>query len=463
MQSFWSRYFALIMPLILLALPLLGAYLALNGMTVVDTIMAGRLSSTDLAAIAVGSSVFIPLILLTFGILMATTPLVAQAVGSGRIEKLSSIVNQATWVAVLILLPAGLSLFYSRIIFDFMGINDEIANLATNYLRALIWGLPALFFFQVLRCTCEGLHHVIPVLLISLAGLLLNIPANYILIYGKLGLPQLGAVGCGYATAISFWFMAVLLGFYINYYSHSRGFAIFAAWQLPKWPEIGHILWIGVPVGLSLFIEVSLFNVITLFIGGLGEIIVAGHQVAINFTGFIFMVPLSLSMALTIKVAYAVGAGQAEQARQIAFYGISFALGISIITASFMWFAAANIASVYSENIEIKLLATSLIQLAAFYQISDAIQVNSAAALRAYKDTRIIILITIFSYWFIGLGGGWWLANGFGPMAGHGVYGFWYGIILGLSVAAMLLLWRLHNTSKLKLEIIPQHPKIQAW
>lgn len=436
------------LPLLMLALPLLGAHLAQTGMSVVDTLMAGRLSAIDLAAVAVGSSVFMPLMLLIFGTLLATTALVAQARGGNKLDTLPMTVQQASWVAALMVLPTGLIMYFSPVVFDFMGVAPEVADLAAAYLKALIWGLPALAFFQALRCLCEGMNHARPVLLISLAGLLLNIPANYVLIYGKLGFPQLSAVGCGYATALSFWFMAFLLTLYVVYQSRYRPLALFARLFPPHPKEMLNILWIGLPIGLSIFVEASLFTTITLFIGGLGEIVVAGHQVAINFTTLLFMVPLSLGMALTVKVGHAVGTGSAEEARRVAFYGITFALLVSLLMAALMWLSAPGVVLLYSENTEVQLLAAALIQLAVLYQISDALQVNAAGALRGYKDTRVVMLITLFSYWLVGLGGGWWLAMGDNPWGPQGVYGFWYGLIMGLTFAALLLLWRVHTTSR---------------
>ena len=412
-------------PLLLLALPLLGAHLAQTGMSVADTIMAGRLSAVDLAAVAVGSSVFMPLLLLLFGTLMATTPLVAQANGAGNTSILARTIQQAGWTSLLVILPVGLVLYNSRAIFDFMSVTPEVASLGANYLKAIAWGLPAIAVFQVLRCMCEGLNHARPILLISLAGLLLNIPLNYVLIYGEFGFPKLGAVGCGYATAMSFWFMAALLGLYVHLEKRYRNFAIFGVFHGPNLKEIGGVLWLGLPIGLSIFVEASLFTVITLFIGEMGKFTVAGHQVALSFTGLLFMVPLSLGLALTVKVGHAVGAKRPTEARQIAFYGIGLAFFIAIISSLFMWLVADLVVQLYSPNQEVQLLAASLIQLAVWYQISDAIQINAAGALRGYKDTRIIMLITLFSYWMIGLAGGWWLAMTDNFWGAQGVYGFW--------------------------------------
>ena len=435
-------------PLLLLALPLLGAHLAQTGMSVADTIMAGRLSAVDLAAVAVGSSVFMPLLLLLFGTLMATTPLVAQANGAGNTSILARTIQQAGWTSLLVILPIAFILYNSRAIFDFMSVTPEVASLGANYLKAIAWGLPAVAVFQVLRCMCEGLNHARPILLISLTGLLLNIPLNYVLIYGEFGFPKLGAVGCGYATAMSFWFMAALLGLYVHLEKRYRKFAIFGIFHAPSIKEIGGVLWLGLPIGLSIFVEASLFTVITLFIGEMGRFTVAGHQVALNFTGLLFMVPLSLGLALTVKVGHAVGAKRLAEARQIAFYGIGLAFFIAIISSLFMWVAADLVVKLYSPNLQVQLLAASLIQLAVWYQISDAIQINAAGALRGYKDTRIIMLITLFSYWMIGLAGGWWLAMTDNFWGAQGVYGFWYGLIAGLTVAASILMWRLHSTSR---------------
>lgn len=435
-------------PLLMLALPLLGAHLAQTGMSVVDTIMAGRLSAIDLAAVAVGTSVFMPLLLLLFGTLMATTPLVAQANGAGNTSTLARTIQQAGWTSLLVILPIAFVLYNSRAIFDFMSVTPEVAALGAAYLKAIAWGLPAVAVFQVLRCMCEGLNHARPVLLISIAGLLLNIPLNYVLIYGELGFPKLGAIGCGYATALSFWFMATLLSLYVHLQKRYRNFAIFGIFHAPNVKEVGAILWLGLPIGLSIFVEASLFTVITLFIGEMGRFTVAGHQVALNFTGLLFMVPLSLGLALTVKVGHAVGAQHLPEARQIAFYGIGLAFLVSLVSSLFMWFAADSVVKLYSPNPEVQLLAASLIHLAVWYQISDSIQINAAGALRGYKDTRIIMLITLFSYWLIGLGGGWWLAMTDNFWGAQGVYGFWYGLIAGLSVAASILMWRLHSTSR---------------
>ena len=208
------------------------------------------------------------------------------------------------------------------------------------------------------------------------------------------------------------------------------------------------ILSVGLPIGVAIFAEVSLFAVIALFIARFGETVLAAHQIAINLTSLLFMLPLSFGMALTIRVGNAVGAQAHPYAACIATRGIWTALVIACIMALSMLIAATHLVSLYTENTQVIQLAATLVSIAAAYQISDALQVTCAGALRGYKDTRVIMWVTLFAYWVVGLGGGYALGlaglDVFGiQIAPLGVYGFWYGLIAGLTCAAALLVWRL--------------------
>ncbi len=245
--------------------------------------------------------------------------------------------------------------------------------------------------------------------------------------------------------------MAFLLALYVHFNKSTSSFGVFKSFYGPKLTDILATLSLGLPIVLAIFVEASLFMVITLLIGELGELTIAGHQVALNFTGLLFMVPLSLGLAITVKVGHAVGAKRPKAARQTAFFGLLLAVLIAVISSGFMWLAAPMVVQLYTPNLEVQLLAASLIHLAVWYQISDAIQINIAGSLRGYKDTRIIMFITLFSYWFVGLGGGWWLAMTENFWGAQGVFGFWYGLIAGLSSAAIILFVRLHFTSRVKI------------
>ncbi|PMR75380.1 MATE family efflux transporter [Billgrantia endophytica] len=450
-------------PLIALALPICGAQLAQAGMSVADVMMTGRLSATDLAAVSVGASLWLPLMLFMTGTLMGLTPIVAQLLGGGTTGRIRPNVHQALWVALALGLVAALLLRYSVMpIFRLMEVPDEVARRSAAYLSAVAFGMPGVALFQALRAFSDGMNHTRPSLWISLVGLAVNIPSNYLLIYGGEGLtnlfgdwlpawvqmlPALGAFGCGIATAISMWVMSLAM---IAYTRRSRAYGDVELWHSPsppRWKMIAELLYVGVPIGVAIFVEVTLFTLISLFIASLGEVTVAAHQVALNYTSLLFMLPLSLSMALTVRVGNTLGQGRPAFARLVAWNGIAICLLIAGINSLLLWFTAEPVIALYTHDVSVQRLALSLVILAMIYQVSDSLQVNLAGALRGYKDTRVIMMITLVAYWLVGLGGGHWLGMQglFGWTEPLGVHGYWIGLIAGLTVAALLLGERLRR------------------
>ncbi|GGY10800.1 MATE family efflux transporter [Litchfieldella qijiaojingensis] len=452
--------------LIRLGLPICGAQLAQAGMGATDVIMTGRLSATDLAAVSVGSSLWMPLMLFMTGTLMGLTPIVAQLLGGGRTPLIRPNVHQALWVAVVLGIVAALLLWLTVMpIFRLMGVPQNVAEVSTSYLAAVAFGMPGVALFQALRAFSDGMNHTRPSLWISLVGLGVNVPSNYVLIYGGPGLvklfgnwlpapvqslPVLGALGCGIATALSMWVMCLAMLFYTQ---RSRAYGSVKIWHSPSLPQrnmIVELLYVGIPIGVAIFVEVTLFTLIALFIASLGEITVAAHQVALNFTSILFMLPLSLGMALTVRVGNTLGSGRTREARFVAWNGMAVCLLAALLNDLILWLASEPVVALYTHNSEVQRLALSLIGLAMIYQVSDSLQVNMAGALRGYKDTRIIMAITLISYWLVGLGGGHWLGTVglpvlFDPL---GVHGYWIGLIAGLTLAAALLGIRLHRISK---------------
>ncbi|WP_456270212.1 MATE family efflux transporter [Kushneria sp. AK178] len=446
-----------------LAMPILGAQLAQAAMSTVDVMMSGRSSATDLAAVSVGASLWVPLMLFMTGTLMGLTPIVAQHLGARQQHDIRPAVHQALWVALLLGLTAcGLIWLMAEPVFTYMSVPEAVADASTRYLHAVAFGMPAVALYQALRAFSDGVNHTRPALWISLIGLAVNIPCNYLLIFGGDGvtsltgvaipllehLPALGATGCGIATAIAMWVMCLCMALYTR---HARVYAPIQIWQGVSRPDLrltAELLRIGLPIGVAIFTEVTLFALIALFVASFGEIVVAAHQVALNFTSLLFMLPLSLGMALTVRVGNTLGQGDSRRARFIAWNGVGMALVAALLIDVILVVAAHPIVALYSSNIEVRALAANLILLAAVYQISDALQVSMAGALRGYKDTRIIMLITLASYWIVGMGGGHLLGSGIPDvLPGLGVYGYWLGLIAGLSVASVLLGLRLRRTA----------------
>ncbi|WP_163560144.1 MATE family efflux transporter [Halomonas sp. NO4] len=453
-------------PLITLALPICGAQLAQAGMSVVDVMMTGRLSATDLAAVSVGSSLWMPLMLFMTGTLMGLTPIVAQLLGGGQTPRIRPNVHQALWVGLGLGIAAALLLGFAVMpVFRLMGVPEAVAQHSAEYLAAVALGMPGMALFQALRAFSDGMNHTRPSLWISLVGLAVNIPSNFVLIYGGAGLtdlfgpglpawlqalPALGALGCGLATALSFWVMGLTMAAYTR---RSPAYGDVALWHSPTPPRlalIGELLYVGVPIGVAIFVEVTLFTLIALFIASLGEVTVAAHQVALNYTSILFMLPLSLSMALTVRVGNTLGQARPAHARLVAWNGVALCLLVAGLNSTLLWLTAEPVIALYTHDAAVQRLTLSLVILAMIFQVSDSMQVNLAGALRGYKDTRVVMGITLIAYWLVGLGGGHTLGEYglFGQIAPMGVHGYWVGLIAGLTAAALLLGERLRRVAK---------------
>lgn len=439
-----NRFFSNSKNLMKLAYPILIAQLIQNLMGFADTVMAGRVSATDMAAVAVASSVWLPLILAISGLIMALASIVSQLSGARQYDEVAKASYQTAWIAVTFSIII-IMLYYiaTPLLIDSIDMEPELKQLMFDYLGYIVWGGPGYCLYLVLRNYSEGLAFSRPTMIISILGLLINIPANYIFIYGEFGMPALGGAGCGIATAIVYWVMFLGMLAYTYFSKHLKHAPLFTKFYWPQWSEIKVILALGTPIAFSLLFEVSLFAAVAIILIPFGANVVASHQIAINFSGLVFMVPLSLAMAVTIKVGFEVGNKNLEKAKELCRYSVILGLIIAVVTAAITLLFRTQIAAIYTIDTEVLELAASLMFLAALFQFSDAIQVISAGALRGYKDTQSVLYITFFSYWIIGLSVGLILGLTDWVSPASGPYGFWIGFISGLTVAAILLAWRL--------------------
>jgi multidrug resistance protein, MATE family len=434
--------------LLKLATPIIIAQLANTAMGFVDTVMAGRVSPQDLAAVALGNSIWVPVFLLMTGILLATTPKVAQRFGAGSHNEIGPLVRQALWLALGVGLAAAVLLWNAEIILTLMNIDPDLIEPSMGYLRAVACGFPAVALYHVLRCFSDGLGHTRPSMVIGLCGLALNIPLNYIFIYGKLGLPAMGGVGCGWATALVMGFMFLSMLWWVKWAPFYQPSKIFSHFEWPQWLVLKRLLSVGLPIGISVFAESSIFAVIALLIGGLGATVVAGHQIALNFSSMVFMIPYSLGMAATVRVGQALGRGEPREARFAAGVSMGAALAYACLSASLMLLLREQIAQIYTPDPAVIAVATTLLVYSALFQFSDAIQVTAAGALRGYQDTRVTMILTLFAYWGIGLPVGYalglsdWLGEPSGPS------GLWQGLVVGLTCAGGMLAVRLAGSAR---------------
>lgn len=425
--------------LLRLALPIVLTQLSQMGMGVADTIMAGRYSGTDLAGVALGGNVFWPTIMLTAGVLMALVPSVSQLHGRGDQTQAGEVARQAAWIGVggggvLLLLYRN-----SEPLFVFIGVDPDAIPIAVGYLQALSWGTLPLLGYFALRYLCEGMSWTLPAMLVAFFGLLAKIPLNYLFIYGGFGIPAMGGVGCGWASVVVMWLEFLVLAVVVLR-SRMRVTGVFSRWSWPDVAAVGRLVRLGLPIGLGIFLEFSMFSVITLLVGRLGVEAVAAHQIASNVGGMAFMIPMALGMAVAIRVGFNVGRGDLDAARRSGWVAIGVSLAFAALAAAVLLTARGFIAGLYSTEVAVVTLAAELMVFVAVYQFVDDSQVTAMGALRGFKDTRTPMVIALIAYWAVGFPVG--VALGFGWVdvpRFEGVRGFWVGLFAGLTVAAVVL------------------------
>lgn len=430
-----------------LAFPVMVGQLAVFSMNFIDTVMSGRLPNRDvaLAALGIGGALWSSMLMFVLGTLMVVQPSVAQLDGAQKKREAAAQTRQALWIALALAVPYFLLCYFSEPLLTAFRIDPVIVPTSAAYLRAMSWGAPALCLVLLLRFFSEGTGHTRPTMLYGVTGALLNIPLNYVLMFGKLGLPALGTVGCGIATSIVLWLQFLMLFVYIRTHRHYEPFALMSKFEKPDWHEIWELLKVGVPIALAIFVEGSLFVMAALLIGRLGPVPAAAHLIAINFAALMFMIPVGLSSAVSIRVGNALGRGDPHGARYAGLIGVLIILGIQTVSASMMFLFPEAIVRLYTDDALIAPLAVSLLFYAAVFQYPDGLQIVASGALRGFKDTRRPVLYMVIAFWLIGLTLGYHLtfAREMGPA------GMWVGMIAGLSVAAVLLLRRFNRTSRL--------------
>ncbi|AWB44151.1 MATE family efflux transporter [Paenibacillus sp. CAA11] len=421
-------------------IPILITQVTMSLMTFFDTLMSGHASPADLAGAAVGSSLWNPVQTGLSGILMGITPIVSHLIGAGKRNKVAFNVTQALMLAALVgVLVIGCGFFLVPTILNYMSLEPKVHHVAFYFLTALGTGVLPLFGYIVLRSFIDSLGQTRISMAITLTSLPINVAANYVLIFGKLGFPRLGGIGSGIASAFTYWCIFLLALIIVRHAAPFREYGVFRQFfrpSLAKWKEL---LKIGVPIGFAIFFETAVFAAVTLLMSRFDTVTIAAHQSANNFASTLYMIPLSICMALTILVGYETGSSRLKDARQYAKLGILTAAALSVVTAVILMLVRQNVAELYSNDAEVIQLTKHFLIYAIFFQISDAIATPTQGVLRGYKDVNPAFFLTFVAYWIIALPLGYVLAS----YTGQGPYGYWIGLITGLAIAAVLLLRRL--------------------
>lgn len=434
--------------LIKIAIPAILAQLAQMTLGVVDTLMAGNYSKHALAAVGTGANTFMIIFSLYLGLSFALNPMISHYNGQGQFKKIGKTFQMGMFIAVAFGLIALVALRNSHPALLFMGVTPDIADLTADYLRAMSWATIPGFLFIALRSSNEGLFSTKAIMICSFLVIPFNVLFNTWFIYGGFGLSPMGAVGVGYATSLVWTLLFLFLLIYTYKNKRYIHLDIFKNIGWPKMALIREYFSIGSPIAVGMLMEVGLFGMVGIMVARYGVDLTGAHQIAMNIATVAFMIPLGLSVAITARVGFWQGKQDYGQMRLAGYCGIGLSVFFQALSVALMLLFRHDFVGFYTDNSELITLAGSLIFLAAIFQFSDGLQINSAGALRGMKDTKIPMIYMGIAYWMFGFPIGYYLAE----YQGLKVQGFWIGIIVGLSIAAVLLLTRFIRRSKHAIE-----------
>ncbi len=427
-----------------LAGPLIVNNLSIAGMQFADAVMAGRLGVSTLAAVAVGGSIWFFAFTIALGLLMAISAIAARHFGAGNSHLIGRYTRQGIYLGAALSIPVILAAQYLiQPLLIFIPIDPEFRGMTIGYTQAITLGAPGMFVFLALRFTTEGIGVTKPIMYVSVFALICNVFLNWVLIFGNLGAPALGAVGCGLASAITMWLIAIILAVHMFSSKLYKALGIFSRLGPPRPEVLKEIIVLGLPIAVTITAEAGLFNAVSIMMGTLGAAITAAHQIAINFAATMFMIPLALSSAITIRVGHELGAGQLKRARYAGGFGIFVCAVFMSCSAMFLLVFRDAVVSMYTSDEVVKNIAISLLLMAAIFQVGDGVQIGAAGALRGYKDTRMPMIINTVAYWAIAFPLAYLAAVTFKLPPNY----IWGGFVIGLSVAAVLLTWRYNRLS----------------
>lgn len=406
-------------------------------MGAVDTVMVGRVTPTDLAAVAIGNLYFFGVAVFGMGVLFALDPVISQAVGAQDANAVARGVQRGGLLALILTALASVLLLPAGPILGALRQPPDVVPVAAAYAWASILGVYPFYGFVVLRQSLQAMGRIRPLLWTVAAANVVNVVFNWILIYGNLGAPELGAVGSGWATSLSRWFMMLML--------------ILVAWPLlrpslrPFRPEamalkpLARLLRVGAPIGAQLSLEFGVFGAAGLLIGLMGTIPVAGHQVALQLAALTFMVPVGVAQATSVLVGQAVGRADPPGARRAAGAGLLVGAGFMSVTAALFLLFPEPLAAVFSVDQPVIATAATLLPIAGVFQIFDGLQVVAAGALRGVADTRVPMILNFVGFWLVGLP----ICVVLGLWLDWGPAGVWWGLAIGIGIVAILLLHRI--------------------
>ena len=435
-----------------LSLPIILSQLAYSLLGLIDTVMAGHAGAEEQAAVALGVAFWIPVFITLMSVVQAISPSVAQHFGAGDHAAVVQDTHEGIWLAGLSsLLPVVLMPGVVPILI-WAEIDPILIDKTLLFLWGIVVGLPAAMIFRAIAFYSASINRPKPMMFLAFVGLGVNTLFNWLLIWGHWGLPALGGAGCGWATAIGMWVALFALVGWTAWSPEYRSCYLWRGWHLPHWGIQKRLLQIGLPMGGAALAEVAAFTSIAIFVGRFGAAQIAAHQIALNVASLVFMLPMGLAAALTIRVGQNLGAGDPGAARFVAWTGVALGLVIACVLVPLILLGRELIVTIYTPDVAVRQIAAGLVLLSAVWQLADATQVVAIGALRGYKVTFGPMLIMFVAFWVVGLPLGMQLGyNGIGRIPPMEVYGFWTGLVTALILAGIALSMWLRVVAKARL------------
>jgi multidrug resistance protein, MATE family len=428
-----------------LAIPLVSAQVAQSSTGFVDTLMMGRLGQETLAAGGLASLTFLALLNTASGVMMGASPLIAQAYSAGQKTRVEQVAHQGIWLLLALTLPIALLIAHLDSLMQYLGQVETTVTLSNTYLDIMLWGFFPALGFALLRSVVSAMSHARPITAIVMGGTLLNIAGNYVLGFGQFGFPRLEIAGLAISSVFSLWAMFLSLMVYVLRQKELRTYRFFHLHSFkPK--LLRELLRVGLPISVASALELGLFTIVTYSMGVLGTEVLAAHQIVFQTTAVIFMVPLGMSFATTVRVGQWVGQQNLEGAKRAGYVSIRIGLGFMALMAIGLLIFPRQVIGLYldvqnPQNAIVVSLATSMLSVAAIAQILDGLQKTTVGALYGFQDTRIPMLLSFPTFWGVGLTVGYFL----GFHTSLGGTGLWIGQSIGIAIAAISFTWRFRH------------------
>jgi MATE family multidrug resistance protein len=433
----------LLRDLVKLGWPVFVAQLAVVANGLIDTLMAGRHGTDDLAAVGIGNAIFFSVFGPLMGMQIAITPIAARLYGAGRYQDIGEKVRQGMYFSLALAVIAFVLFRFPKPFLDLTQAAPEVQSRIRDYLGYIAWGIPSALLFRLFYSYSTAVSRPRMVMAFNLAGVAFKVPLNWIFLDGHLGAPAMGAGGCALASTIISWGVCLAAWGWVAWDAEYRRYAVFARWSRPDVRALWEIVSLGVPIGVTFFVDVTAFTFMSIFIARLGAATSAAQQIAANLAALLFMLPLALGNAASVLVGQALGAHDYPRARATGVAGLGLGFGVAICMAVLLITCAPYIAALYSIDATVRETAATLIRLVAGYHLFDAVQAVVVNVLRGYKRAVVPMVIYAVGLWALGLAGGYALAltpadlNLLGISTPMGAPGFWTGAIIGMCTASL--------------------------